>query len=129
MKILVLTDDIAQARSMIDQLEIDSVHCIDEEQLLETTHVSPEEPGYLFWMSQRAAAVFQSYKFNKNLVILMDMKHWAATKLIQHDLSVLIYSGTKKRRLFYNPKYKTDFVAKNLNDLTMIKPKLANEVL
>jgi hypothetical protein len=127
MKILVLTDDFEQAKLMINQLEIDAIHCIDEDQLLETTNISPEEPGYLFWMSQRAAAVFQSYKFNRNLVIFMDMKHWAAVELIQHDLSILIYSGDKRRKLFYNPKYKTDFVVKNSSDLTDIKLKLIDE--
>jgi hypothetical protein len=112
---------------MINQLEIDAIHCIDEDQLLETTNISPEEPGYLFWMSQRAAAVFQSYKFNRNLVIVMDMKHWTAVELIQHDFSILIYSGDKRRKLFYNPRYKTDFVVKNSSDLTDIKLKLIDE--
>lgn len=124
MKILVLTDDFNAAKSVIEKLEIKDLHLIDEDQLLESTGVDKDTPGYLYWMTNRAKAKFQNYSFDKTLVMLMHMSHFAAVESIPHDLSILICSGNKKRRLFYNPLYATDFTVRNCNDLSQIKDKI-----
>ena len=116
MKILVLADDFDAARSIIEKLEIQNLHLIDEDQLLESTGVDKDTPGYLYWMTNRAKAKFQNYSFDRTLVMLMHISHFAAVELIEHDFSVLIYSSTKKRRLFYNPMYKTDIIISSLKD-------------
>ena len=120
MKILVLADDFDTARNVIESLEIKSLHCIDENQLLENTGVDKDAPGYLYWMTNRAKAKFQNYSFDKNLVMLMHMSHFAAVELIEHDFSILIYNGKMKRRLFYSTLYTTDFTIKSSNDIEKI---------
>jgi hypothetical protein len=120
MKILILTDDVYEAKKLSDQLSLDNPLVWDELIINEGVQVHPTDVSYSSLTVKRTASLVANYKSKRPLVIILDMLRWSAVEQITHDFSILLYNGSKKRKLDYNVQYHTDFNLKSIDNKTLI---------
>lgn len=113
--ILILTHDIDSAVQWVKQQSIENSVVLTEQAVVE---LNPKKfqfgflkPDYSDKLVDSMRVMQKSFKFPKNLIMILDMRHQNAVAQIDHDVSILLYDGSLSRRLAYNPTYVTDFVA------------------
>ena len=116
MKILILTNQQDQARLLIEKLNLDNPLVWDESIINEGVQVHPNDVNYTSLTVKRAANLVLNYRAKRPLVVILDMLRWPAVENIQHDISILLYDNTKKRRLFFNTNYNVDYKISKIND-------------
>jgi hypothetical protein len=118
LKILILTDDIAAGRSLVEQLDIPKIYILDEELVRDGTGIveDPDSAGYPDRLLTKMRSLVKNFTASRPIAIILDMRYHRAVELIPHEISCLLYDGSKSRRLAYNPTYKTMFRAKDLDD-------------
>lgn len=123
MKMLILTDDVTQARQLISQFNIENIFVLDEVMVREGAGVTtdPDTPGYKDWIVTKMSNLVKAFKFKLHVAVIADMRYDRAVELIPHDFSCLLYSGSKKHHLAYNPQYKTTYKIKDLADTSSIQ--------
>jgi hypothetical protein len=120
MKILILTDNVVEARNLTTQLNLDNPLVWDESIVNEGVQIHPADITYTSLTVKRTANLVTNYKAKRPLVIILDMLRWSAVEQITHDFSILLYNDSKKRKLGYNVQYRTDFTLKSSNDIEKI---------
>ena len=120
MKILILTDNVVEARNLITQLNLDNPLVWDESIVNEGVQTHPADITYTNLTVKRTANLVANYKAKRPLVIILDMLRWSAVEQITHDFSILLYNGSKKRKLGYNVQYHTDFTVKSIDNNSLI---------
>ena len=117
-KLLVLTDDPAIARSVLESMDIPKLYIMDEEMVRTSTGMTmdPTDPEYRPRMIQKIGALTRAFSAKRPLATVVDMRSQDAVDQVPHDASILIYDGSKARKLFYNVKYKTTFTIKGPKD-------------
>jgi hypothetical protein len=120
MRILILTDNVAEAKKLSDQLSLDNPLIWDESIVNEGVQIHPTDVTYTSLTVKRTANLVTNYKAKRPLVIILDMLRWSAVEQITHDFSILLYNGSKKRKLGYNVQYRTDFTLKSIDNKTLI---------
>lgn len=116
MIILILTDKLDQAKSLVEKLELDNPLVWDETIINEGVQVHPNDVNYTALTVKRAANLVANFKAKRPLVVILDMLRWSAVEKIQHDISILLYDGAKNRRLFHNVQYVPNFKLGTLDD-------------
>lgn len=116
MKILILTDNLAEAKNLASQFNLDNPLVWDESIVNEGVQTDPDDITYTSMTVKRTANLVANYKAKRPLVIILDMLRWSAVEKITHDFSILLYNGSKKRKLGYNVQYHTDFTVKSSSD-------------
>jgi len=118
LKILILTDDIPAGRSLVEQLDIPKIYILDEQMVREGTGIveDPDSAGYPDRLLNKMRSLVKTFAAKRPMAVILDMRYHRAVELIPHEISCLLYDGSKSRRLAYNPTYKTMFRAKDLDD-------------
>jgi hypothetical protein len=121
-KLLVLTDDPDQARSVLESMDIPKLYIIDEQMVWTSTGMTMDrdDPEYRPRMVQKISALTRAFSAKRPLATVLDMRFQEAIETVPHDASILIYDGSKARKLFYNVKYKTTFTIKGPQDAKSI---------
>ena len=117
-KLLILAADITEGRRLADSLGITNLHIMDEISIREAIGftMDPDLPGYGSKIVDKIVSLVNSYKAARPLAIIVDMRHHDAVDKIPHDISCLLYDGSRNRRLSYNPRYKTKYQVKDPDD-------------
>ena len=123
LKILILTDDIAAGRSLVEQLDIHKLYILDEELVRDGTGIveDPDSAGYPDRLLTKMRSLVKNFTASRPIAIILDMRYHRAVELIPHEISCLLYDGSKSRRLAYNHTYKTTFQAVDLDDPVLEK--------
>ena len=130
LKLLILTDDIPAGRSLVEKLDIPKLYILDEQMVREGTGIfeDPDTAGYPDRLLTKMGSLVKTFTAKRPIAVILDMRYHRAVELIPHEASCLLYDGSKKRRLAYNPTYKTMFRAVDLEDpvLETMKRTLKN---
>jgi len=122
---LVLTHDLDAAKRWILQQDLGNPFILDERDLA-LQNSSKFSHGFLDLnysdaMVETMRISILGYKYQRPLVILMDMRHQTAIEKLPHDASILLYDGSKSRRIAYNLTYKTQHLAQDLSPVELQK--------
>jgi len=120
-KYLILTHDLVTARTWVSNQDPDIF-------ILNEDDVSLQNPSkfklnfndyrYSDAMVDTMRVMCLTYKSQRPLAIIMDMRHQTAVDKIEHDVSILYYDNSKKSRLSYHPIYTTNYkIGDNQNDV------------
>lgn len=116
MKLLLLVDDFVDAAALIKQLDLKNPKIIYEQEVAENTGLTYGDPYYISKLTNSMASLTNLFQPRVPAVIVMHLMHYKAVELIKHDISVLIYNGQKKQKLFYNVRYPTNFSLQTVLD-------------
>ena len=119
LKILLLSHDLDRAKEWMLNMGLENPMFFDERQLAEQ---NPTRFKLGFYgldysrdMVEYAKTMVIGYSYKRTLVVLMDMRHQTAVDAIPHDISILFNDRSKSRRIAYNPTYKTQHLAQDLD--------------
>lgn len=119
LKILLLAHDLDRAKEWIPAMGLENPMVFDERLLAEQ---NPTRLKLGFYgldysrdMVEYTKTMVIGYSYKRPLVVLMDMRHQTAVDNIPHDISILFNDGSKSRRIAYNPTYKTQHLAQDLD--------------
>ena len=123
MKLLILAQDIDQAKQIANNLDIPNSYVVDENLLAENTGLmrDPASAGYAIKIVAKMRTIASTFKAKRPLIMIVSMKYQTAVAEIPHDMSCLIYDGSRSKRLQYSPTYKTTFNIRDAEDLENIQ--------
>ena len=118
LKLLVMAYDLAEAKQIIESLDIPKLYIMDEYMVREATGIleSEDSPGYSARIIQKMSVYVRTFKAIRPVAVIVHMRHSMAIRDIPHDVSCLIYDGSQSRRLQYSPSYKTTFKIRDSED-------------
>ena len=124
MRILLLSHDLELAKNWINKQDIQDLYIIDERSVAEQNPPKFSR-GFLNYDYSKNMVEFMrilemTYKSSRPVCYLMDMRHQTAVEKISHDISVLFYDNSKKRKLNYNTFYKTDYFISDFNQKLLL---------
>ena len=117
LKILILAKDPGSIKLLIP-----NIHIIDEPSIRESTgfNLDPDTAGYGPILVSRVTNLVKAWKGKRPLAIILDMRYHTAVDQIPHDVSCLVYDGSKSKRLAYNCRYKTDVTIENIDEINRL---------
>jgi hypothetical protein len=123
MKLLILAQDIDQAKQIANNLDIVNSYVVDELLLAEDTGLmqDTDSAGYAVRIVAKMRTIAATFKAKRPLIMIVNMKYQTAVAEIPHDMSCLIYDGSRSKRLQYSPTYKTTFKIRDSEDAENIQ--------
>ena len=119
-KALILSHNLDTAKEWVLNQNIENTFIIDERDLIEHNpkkfNLGFLDINYSKNIVEYMQLMQLGYKASRPLFMLMDMRHQIAVDKITHDISILYYDDSKRRRLSYHPAYQTTFRVKSLTE-------------
>ena len=121
-KLLILTDEIQDGLSLVEQLDIPNIYILDERLVREGIGIveDPNSAGYPDRLLAKISSLVKNFTAKRPVAIVLDMRYHNAVDMIPHDISCLVYDGSKSKRLAYNPRYKTNITIENISEINRL---------